>query len=164
VCQSWSTQKSPCAGTSGFRVPEVLLKHSYQTTAVDVWSAGVVLLCLLSGKYPFFKACDDLSAMMRLVALLGSKECEQAAQQLGKDFCCLPLHPAQSLSTVCQRLRSTRFPALISPDTGDNTSMTQSDSKELLAYNLLQKCLELTPSLRITAGQALKHPFLKNVL
>lgn len=164
MCQSWPTQKSPRAGTSGFRAPEVLLKHPDQTTAVDVWSAGVVLLCLLSGKYPFFKACDDLSAMMQLVTLLGSKKCEQAAKHLEKVFCSSPSHPAQSLISVCQYLRSMMLPAPICPGTSDNAFTTHSDSKELLAYDLQQKCLELTPSLRITAGQALNHPFLKDVV
>ena len=42
ICYSKPNQYSPRAGTSGFRAPEVLLKYRYQTTAVDVWSAGIV--------------------------------------------------------------------------------------------------------------------------
>ena len=30
------------------------------------------------------------------------------------------------------------------------------------AYNLLEKCLDLNPFTRITASQALQHPFLSN--
>ena len=51
--------------------------------AVDIWSAGVILLCLLSGQYPFFKANDDLTAMMQIVSLMGSQQCEEAAKQFG---------------------------------------------------------------------------------
>ena len=71
---------APRAGTPGFRPPEVLLKYPHQTTAVDIWSAGVILLCLLSGRYPFFKAHDDMSAMAQIVALFGSEECIAAAK------------------------------------------------------------------------------------
>jgi len=162
ICQSRPTQKCSRAGTSGFRAPEVLLKHSNQTTAVDVWSAGVILLSLLSGRYPFFQAHDDLSAMMQLVALFGSTECEQAAKNLGKDFCCLPSHPAQNLRVVCQNLRS-RISSALSENTC-STSASQTDSRELLAYDLLQKCLDLTPSIRITATQALNHQFIKDIV
>ena len=75
---------APRAGTPGFRPPEVLLKYPQQSTAVDVWSAGIVLLCLLSKKYPFFKAQDDMSAMAQIVGLFGSKECSRAAKAYGK--------------------------------------------------------------------------------
>ena len=79
-----SHQNAPRAGTPGFRAPEVLLKCPYQTTAVDVWSAGVVFLCLLSGRYPFFRATDDLSALAQIIALMGTAECTRAAKELGE--------------------------------------------------------------------------------
>ena len=81
-----SHQVAPRAGTPGFRAPEVLLKYPHQTTAVDVWSAGVILLCILSGHYPFFKAHDDMSALTQIVSLLGSKKTAEAAKSCGKIF------------------------------------------------------------------------------
>jgi cell division control protein 7 len=75
---------APRAGTPGFRPPEVLLKYPHQTTAVDMWSAGVILLCLLSKRYPFFKAHDDMSAMAQIVGLFGSSECQKAAKSYGE--------------------------------------------------------------------------------
>ena len=77
-------QNAPRAGTPGFRAPEVLLKCPLQTTAVDVWSAGVIFLCLLSGRYPFFRAPDDLSALAQIIALMGTTEYTRAARQLGE--------------------------------------------------------------------------------
>ena len=79
-----SNQNAPRAGTPGFRAPEVLLKCPNQTTAVDVWSAGVILLCILSGRYPFFRAHDDLTAMAQIIGLKGSKECTEAARSYGE--------------------------------------------------------------------------------
>ena len=76
-------QVAPRAGTPGFRAPEVLIKYPKQTTAVDIWSAGVILLCLLSGRYPFFKAHDDMCAMAQITELFGSSSCIKAAKSLG---------------------------------------------------------------------------------
>lgn len=42
------SMKAQRAGTRGFRAPEVLLKFFKQDFAIDVWSAGVILLTLLT--------------------------------------------------------------------------------------------------------------------
>jgi len=70
LCMSKCNQSTPRAGTSGFRAFEVLLKCPNQTKALDIWSAGVVFLCLLSGKYPFFNARDDALSLMQIMTLL----------------------------------------------------------------------------------------------
>ena len=82
-----ANQNAPRAGTPGFRAPEVLLKCPQQTTAVDIWSAGVILLCLLSGRYPFFRASDDLSALAQIIALRGTAECTRVSGELGELLC-----------------------------------------------------------------------------
>jgi serine/threonine protein kinase len=38
-------------GTRGFRAPEVLLRCVKQTVAIDIWSAGVILLSILSARF-----------------------------------------------------------------------------------------------------------------
>ena len=47
-------QKADRAGTPGFRAPEVLLMSLEQTPAIDIWSAGVIFLSILSARYPVF--------------------------------------------------------------------------------------------------------------
>ncbi|KFQ21832.1 Cell division cycle 7-related protein kinase, partial [Mesitornis unicolor] len=83
VCLSRCQQVAPRAGTPGFRAPEVLTKCPTQTTAIDMWSAGIVFLSLLSGRYPFYKASDDLTALAQIMTVRGSRETIQAAKTFG---------------------------------------------------------------------------------
>ncbi|KAJ8357389.1 hypothetical protein SKAU_G00201830 [Synaphobranchus kaupii] len=108
VCLSRKQQVAPRAGTPGFRAPEVLTKCPSQGTAIDMWSAGVILLSLLSGRYPFFKANDDLIALTQIMTVRGSRETIQAAKKFGKAVLCSRDLPAQDLRTLCETLRGTR--------------------------------------------------------
>lgn len=86
VFPSRGHQNTPRAGTPGFRSPEVLLKYPQQSPAVDMWSAGVIFLCILSGRYPFFRAYDDLTSLAQIMTLCGTDEAARAAFKLGKLF------------------------------------------------------------------------------
>jgi len=79
------------AGTRGYRAPEILLKHSVQTTAIDMWSAGnfnfiqilkqiligVILLSLLTNRYPFFQSHDDLYSITEILNIIPYEEVEK---------------------------------------------------------------------------------------
>ncbi|XP_071521178.1 uncharacterized protein [Panulirus ornatus] len=106
VCVGRSNQVAPRAGTPGFRAPEVLLRHPDQGTAVDMWSVGVILLCLLSGRYPFFRAVDDLSTLAEITTLLGTKAVRKAAAKLGKLLTCSEERNPLDLMKVCEILRN----------------------------------------------------------
>lgn len=108
ICMSRKQQVAPRAGTPGFRAPEVLTKCPNQGTAIDVWSAGVILLSLLSGRYPFFKASDDLIALTQIMTIRGSRETIQAAKSFGKAVVCSRELPRQDLRTLCETLRGRR--------------------------------------------------------
>lgn len=41
------------AGSLAFASPERLLESQPYTTKVDIWAAGIVLVMLLTGQYPF---------------------------------------------------------------------------------------------------------------
>ena len=69
--KSTKTRAAERAGTRGFRAPEVLLSLPEQTCAIDIWSAGVILLTLLTHRYPFFNAPDDLTALAEINLVLG---------------------------------------------------------------------------------------------
>lgn len=128
------------AGTRGFRAPEVLVKHARQGVAVDVWSAGVVLLCLLTRRYPFFEAQDDFAGLAEIACLLGADALRRGTAALGR-VCLAPAYESRPLAQLCAELN----PSLAIPPE---------------AIDLLARCLEVDPASRISAAQALAHPFL----
>ncbi|XP_027694021.1 cell division cycle 7-related protein kinase isoform X3 [Vombatus ursinus] len=204
VCLSRRQQVAPRAGTPGFRAPEVLTKCPNQTTAIDMWSAGVIFLSLLSGRYPFYKASDDLTALAQIMTIRGSRETIQAAKTFGKSVLCSKEVPAQNLRTLCERLRGTPSLAVEKQEDhahestlslrtdqklklpphvehpgnsfhkdGGNISETSMNKHQASlkgwdqvpdeAYDLLDKLLDLNPATRITASEALIHPFFKDL-
>ncbi|XP_074077795.1 cell division cycle 7-related protein kinase isoform X1 [Macrotis lagotis] len=204
ICLSRRQQVAPRAGTPGFRAPEVLTKCPNQTTAIDMWSAGVIFLSLLSGRYPFYKASDDLTALAQIMTIRGSRETIQAAKTFGKSVLCSKEVPAQNLRTLCERLRGTPSLAVEKQENHahESTLSLRTDQKLKLplhmehprdsfhedgrdvsetplndhqanlkgwdqvpdeAYDLLDKLLDLNPATRITAQEAMIHPFFKDM-
>jgi hypothetical protein len=90
------------AGTPGFRPPEVLLKHAGQTTAIDLWAVGVILLCILSRSYPFFRAPDDLTALAELTVLFGSRAVKETAKRYGRRLLTSQESEPKNLGFLCK--------------------------------------------------------------
>ncbi|KAM9350066.1 cell division cycle 7-related protein kinase [Symphorus nematophorus] len=150
ICMSRKQQVAPRAGTPGFRAPEVLTKCPNQGTAIDVWSAGVILLSLLSGRYPFFKASDDLIALTQIMTIRGSRETIQAAKSFGKAVVCSRELPRQDLRTLCETLRGRR----LSPD-DEVTPLPEANKDSTDARR--HKIQDATPTHRPTEGTFKQH-------
>ncbi len=138
------------AGTRGFRAPEVLFKCSEQSTSIDIWSAGVILLTILSKRFPFFNSADDVEAMIEIATIFGSKRMKAAGLLHGCVF-------ETSIPTVGQQGFTMEKIILWSTCRTDDKPLTDD---EKLAVRFLERCMELDPGRRITAEEALEHEFL----
>lgn len=137
--------KASRAGTRGFRAPEVLFKVAHQTCAIDIWSVGVILLTMLSGRYPFFQSTDDCDALVELACIFGQADMADAARMYDRVWTCnIPSVPPTrpSWRHLC---------AALNPEFAEVPDE---------AFDLLEKLLDLDFKRRITALEALEHPFL----
>jgi len=150
------------AGTRGFRAPEVLLGASTQSSAIDVWSSGVVMLSILSGTSLFFLSARDFDGLLEIASLFGSQRVQKLAKFYGKD---------------CTLGKDMEFPAG-GIDGADEASGTPAELRDrcrvqfpehpahstmpMAGYDLLSQLLMIEPHKRYTAAAALEHPFFKS--
>ncbi|WVF68054.1 hypothetical protein IAT40_002817 [Kwoniella sp. CBS 6097] len=155
------TIKTNRAGTRGFRAPEVLLKCPDQTVSIDIWSAGVMLLSILTHKFPVFNSSDDIEALMEIAAIFGRAAMERCAllhnRTIMTNVPTVDSHPS-TLSALVLKMN----PHIYTPHM---TNPSPADAKEHIecidqAIDLCQRLLRLDSTKRLTAAQALKHPFL----
>ncbi|KAI4622377.1 hypothetical protein J4E83_005120 [Alternaria metachromatica] len=152
-----NSRRANRAGTRGFRAPEVLLKCTQQTCSIDVWSVGVILLTMLSKRFPFFHSADDIDALLEITTIFGRKKMRETALLHGQVFeTNVPSyseggHSLEKIILWC------------TGRTGDKTQPKRElDEDEKEAVQFLHRLLECNPAKRITAEEALHHPFLVN--
>lgn len=145
-----SSRRANRAGTRGFRAPEVLLKCTSQTTKIDVWSAGVILLTLLARRFPFFNSADDVDAMIEMASVFGKKRMTAAAALHGQVF-------ETNIETIGDNgFNLEKIIAWAACKEKDGTGLTVGEQQ---AVRLLSKLLELDPTKRLSAREALQHEF-----
>ncbi|XP_012781103.2 mitogen-activated protein kinase 15 [Ochotona princeps] len=126
--------------TRWYRAPEVLLSSPWYTPGVDMWSLGCILGEMLRGR-PLFPGTSTLHQLeLILQAIPLPSEADLLA--LGSSYSSLVLHhlgarPRQELH------------ALLPPDTPAQ------------ALDLLQRLLVFAPDKRLSAAQALRHPYVQ---
>ncbi|KAL7311495.1 Cell division control protein 7 [Mucor circinelloides] len=137
------------SGTKGFRAPEVMLRYRYQTSAIDIWAVGVILLTILSGRYPIFEPEDDANGIMELAHVFGIKKMKEFTEYYGRiihtNIPTIPEDPVD-LATFCRDI--------------NKEGVEKWDQQEYAsAVDLMKHCLQLIHTNRPTAADALNHPF-----
>ncbi|KAF6100125.1 mitogen-activated protein kinase 15 [Phyllostomus discolor] len=126
--------------TRWYRAPEVLLSSRRCTPGVDLWSLGCILGEMLRGR-PLFPGTSTLH-QLELVLRAVPPPSEEDLLALGSDHCSSILHlvgarPRQALEAL--------LPADTPPE----------------ALDLLRRLLAFAPDKRLTAAQALQHPYVR---
>ncbi|KAJ7140234.1 kinase-like domain-containing protein [Mycena crocata] len=123
--------------TLWYRAPDVLLGSRTYSTSIDLWSCGCILAEMISGM-PLFRGKDNNDQLLHIMKILGTPSHQQFAKMLKdspeivlKDF---PPLPKMNLTQVLPKAS----PA---------------------ALDLLERLLKFDPSERISAADALSHPY-----
>eukprot|EP01103_Thecamoeba_quadrilineata_P018958 TRINITY_DN7497_c0_g1_i1.p1 TRINITY_DN7497_c0_g1~~TRINITY_DN7497_c0_g1_i1.p1 ORF type:complete len:424 (+),score=97.47 TRINITY_DN7497_c0_g1_i1:56-1327(+) len=124
--------------TRWYRAPEILLGSTKYTKGVDVWSIGCILGELLGGK-PLFPGTSTMNQLDRIIEITG-RPSQEDIEAINSPFSSTML---ESLPPSTAKPLSDLFP---------NASAQ--------ALELLKLTLEFNPEKRITAEQALAHPYL----
>ncbi|GAN09607.1 cell division control protein [Mucor ambiguus] len=146
---SRSSLQADRSGTKGFRAPEVMLRYRYQTSAIDIWAVGVILLTILSGQYPIFEPEDDANGIIELAHVFGMKQLKAFTEYYGRiihtNIPTIPEDPVD-LDSFCRDI--------------NKTGVEKWDPQEYAsAVDLTKQCLQLIHTNRPTAADALNHPF-----
>ncbi|XP_047968166.1 uncharacterized protein LOC125212131 isoform X2 [Salvia hispanica] len=142
------TREGPCAGTKGFKAPEVLFRSLHQGPKSDIWSAGVTLLYLLVGRTPF--TGDAEQNIKEIAKLRGSEALWEVAK----------LHNHESLFPT--DLLDVKYTAPMSLQDWCAQNVRRQDFFDAIPsslFDLVDKCLMVNPRQRITADEALAHDF-----
>ena len=131
------------SGTQGFRAPEVLTKVIHQTSALDIWSCGIVFMCLLARRYPLFyqkSSLNEYYEVLEFCSFFGTAVVQKGLTEMNREVENLPFVEPAPLREF----------------------FLKSSWKEWevdLAMDLLMQMVEINPKKRITAEEALEHPF-----
>ncbi|KFV59321.1 Mitogen-activated protein kinase 15, partial [Tyto alba] len=144
LCQMNEDQGNPAlteyVATRWYRAPEILLSSQSYTKGVDMWSIGCILGELLLGK-PLFPGTSTVNQIEQILRVIPAPSPEDILA-MQSDY------KASVINRMISRQRVTFEEILPS-------------STPLPALDLLKKLLVFNPDKRLTAEEALHHPYVK---
>jgi len=149
---------TPKVVTLWYRAPELLLGAEGYSPAIDIWSCGCIMAELLYGM-PVFPGETEIDQLLRIYKLLGAPN--------DKIWYALPcIHNLAPSLTICFYERSgySKLPMvekLNFPSLQYNNLRAKFPDLQSEGLDLLNRMLTYDPKKRITAQEALSHPFFK---
>lgn len=133
--------------TLWYRCPEVLLGSPTYTTSLDVWSVGCIFAELILGK-PLFPGEGEVDQINKIVSALGNP-----TEDKWKGCSSLPNYNKINWRASSYGKLREMLPML---------SISSSTYLDNSGYSLLTMLLSMNPDDRITAADALMHPWLQS--
>ncbi|ETN70716.1 hypothetical protein NECAME_14599 [Necator americanus] len=148
TCRELPIRHMNKAGTPGYRAPEVLLRFEEQTTAIDVFAAGVTMLSFLLKKHPVFRPANDVEALTQMATFLGSTSLVQV-NNFPKGI--QETEGCKRGCRSCMALIYQNNPGFCFCKYTEQDSINKLSGMERVAFEVLTHCLDPSPSRRYTA-------------
>lgn len=147
-----------------YKAPELLVGYGYYDFGIDIWGVGCILAGLLLRVEPLFRGKDNLDQLGKIVSVLGSRDLLIYCEKYGINLS-VEMKKVIRKYTVKSNPSGRRKPWL---SLLDSTSANIKGggpvplpSQE--AINLLDQLLVYDHELRLTAREAMMHPFFDEV-
>jgi casein kinase II subunit alpha len=131
-------------GSRNFKPIELLVDYQCYDYSVDIWSFGVTMAGIIFMKTPFFRGSDDVDMVSKIAAVLGANGLHEYLKKYD-----IPL--PESMRKIIARGKPKPWHAFI---TDENRHLATSE-----AIDLIDQCIRYDHMDRITADEALKHPY-----
>ncbi|XP_017673733.1 PREDICTED: mitogen-activated protein kinase 12 isoform X2 [Lepidothrix coronata] len=127
--------------TRWYRAPEVILNWMHYTQTVDIWSVGCIMAEMITGR-PLFKGNDHLDQLTEIMKITGTPTQDFVQKLHSQD--------AKNYIKSLPKVQKKDFASILK-------------HANPLAVNLLEKMLVLDAEKRITAAEALMHPYFEPI-
>ncbi|TNJ26452.1 Kinase, CDC7 [Giardia muris] len=136
------------SGTHGYRAPEILVPVRNQDCKIDSWSVGVILIQILTGKTSLFRGNPtvDIYEILAIRSIIGTDRFIQGMSRLKADF---------SLTAGAPMPQSISLEELAEWYNPDLLAVLPAS-----CFDLCRRLLAFDPESRLSATEALSHPFL----
>ena len=135
-------------GTKNFKAPEQLLNLQGFDYGIDIWAAGLILAEMFFKRFPFWKADEDIVILENIYNLVGHQKFLSYLVEMKIE---------QRFDFMVEGKKPTNLEELFDRKSNDEI-MTNSYEKNL-GFDLITKMLEINPTKRLTASEAMKHKF-----
>lgn len=123
----------------------MILEYPYYHYSVDIWAAGMIFASIIFQRFPFILSETLFEQFIKTIEIFGSDDLLRFHLQYG-------LKVPEEFNN--NEFRKQKFTSFV---TESNKHLATNE-----AVNLLSKLLVFDPQKRISAAEALKHPFFKS--
>eukprot|EP00347_Sterkiella_histriomuscorum_P013661 403363856 len=131
-----------------FKGPELLIGLNEYDYQLDIWSVGCMLAGMMLAREPFFKGVDNNDQLIKIAKVLGTQPIYSYCDKFG-----IELTPY--FQENLQNYKTKPWDRFMNPQ---NDKLIDENG-----FDLLNQLLTIDHSERITASEALMHPYFRNI-